>query len=431
MENKVKQILLISILLILIFPFLQASFLFFKERDLGGAIEEVERERFRIENWFNTSFQKNKELYLNSNFGFRKTFIRVHNQIDFNLFKKSNAKGVVIGKDNYLYEYDYISAYYGVDFLGYERIEDRIIRLKIIQDSLQSWGKNLIVIFAPSKANFFPEYIPDRFKITKSTTNYEVFSDKVKEYQINHIDFNKYYKENKNKTEYPLYPQYGIHWSDYGSCLSADSIIRYIEKLQNIDMPNFKIIDYNYTKPNSRDFDILDGLNIFSKLKTYQLAYPVIEYEDDKGKVKPSSIVISDSFYWGMFEFDLITKAFSRNDFWYYNYEVFLANYGGKYYRFDYNLKKEIENTDLFIIMGTEPSLKDLGWGIIDQLYDVITEKPTIQSSEYFLREKHIRDNIKSYPEWEAVIEKQAIENNISLDSAITNTIIWLIENGE
>ncbi len=33
---------------------------------------------------------------------------------------------------------------------------------------------------------------------------------------INHIDFNSYFVQNKGKSKYPLYPQYGIHWSYCG-----------------------------------------------------------------------------------------------------------------------------------------------------------------------------------------------------------------------
>ncbi len=430
MEKIIKQILIISLLLLLLLPLIQIKFNLINEKPLNGAIVEIEKSHLKLKDWFNGKYQHETETYLNENFGFRKTFIRINNQIRFNLFKKTNAKDVIIGNNNYLYEINYIKSYLGIDFLGYDIIKERVKKIKTIQDSLKSMGKEFIVIFAPSKVKFFPEYIPEKYIVEKNISNYEIFAQEFLNNNINHIDFNKYFFENKNKSQYPLFPQYGIHWSDYGSCLAADSIIKYIEKLKDIDMPNFNIIGYEIDKPRSRDNDIADGLNIFSKLKTYDMAYAIVEHESDSNKIKPSSTVISDSFYWGMFEFHFITQAFSKNSFWYYNSEVFVANEGTKRYRVDLNLKKEIENTDIFILIGTEPSLKKLGWGIIDQMYDLLTNVPTILSAEYNFREKSIRDKMNYYTDWKAAIEKNAIQNNISVDSMMNLEIIWMLENG-
>ena len=66
---------------------------------------------------------------------------------------------VVIGKENYLYEKGYIDAFFGVDFIGHDSIAISAYKLKMIQDTLAKLNKTLLIILAPGKGDFFPEYI--------------------------------------------------------------------------------------------------------------------------------------------------------------------------------------------------------------------------------------------------------------------------------
>ena len=73
---------------------------------------------FTKENWFNGKYQDTSSKYINDNFGFRNDFIRINNQRVFMLYNEARANGVIIGKDNYLYEYGYIVAALGNDYVG-------------------------------------------------------------------------------------------------------------------------------------------------------------------------------------------------------------------------------------------------------------------------------------------------------------------------
>ncbi|NLL28976.1 MAG: hypothetical protein GX259_09285 [Bacteroidales bacterium] len=369
--DKIKTILWITLFSALLFLFIQANYKIIKESELKGAIHKPEKPKLTIKKWFSGEFQKNQEAYLNETFGFRNSFIRINNQIAFSFFNKALANGIIIGKENYLYEKAYIDAFYGNDFVGIDSIQKRMEKLQFIQDTLQKLNKTFVLIFAAGKGSFYPEYIPDKYKSEKKRTNYETYLEFAKKLNIAHIDFNKYFLEQKDKSEYPLYPQYGIHWSYYGACLVADSILKYIERERQIDLASFYWDSVEIAQPKNTDYDIADGMNILFKLKSFEMAYPKICFESDSNKSKVSSLVISDSFYWDIFGSNLFYKSFSKNDFWYFNRHAYFADTNTDMEVEKLDLKDEIEKHDVIIIMATEATSPDLGWGFIENLYDL------------------------------------------------------------
>ena len=61
-----------------------------------------------------------------------------------------------------------------------EDIYSEIDKLIAIRDSLQKLDVDLLVVFAPSKAAFYPEFIPDSWSDnTMDTTNFETYRSKL------------------------------------------------------------------------------------------------------------------------------------------------------------------------------------------------------------------------------------------------------------
>ncbi|MBK8808147.1 MAG: hypothetical protein IPO21_16585 [Bacteroidales bacterium] len=369
--KNIRTALFLIIISLLFIDLVQVQLSYFEFAPLNGAITTAQKQNFKINEWLNGSFQENRERYVNDNFGFRNFLVRLNNQISFNLFNKAKAAGVVIGKDFYLYEENYIKAYYGTDFIGNDSVTNRMQKLKCIQDTLNKLNKNLLLVFAARKGSFYPEFIPDSYKTEKQITNNEVYLALAKQLQINHIDFNTYFVEQKFKSKYPLYPQYGIHWSHYGMCIAADSIIKHIEKLRGISMCNFVWNDYelsNYARET--DYDVGNGLNLFYQLPTFEMAYPKLQFVCDSTKTKPSALVVSDSFYWGLYNFGF-ANAFSQNGFWYYNQQVYPETFSCEFKTNQVNLEEQIAKYDVIIIMATEATMPKLGWGFIENLYEM------------------------------------------------------------
>lgn len=413
----------------LLLPYIQADFNLLEIPPLKGAIVPVTDSSFTLKGWFSGDFQEMREKYLNESFGFRNIFVRLNNQLKFSLFKKANAKDVIVGKDNYIYERSYISSYYGQDFIGIDSITQRMQRLKLISDTLSRMNKCLISVFVLGKGTFFPDFIPDKYITEKGKTNIDYHIKFAKELNLNFIDFKNYFLSLKNKSEYPLYPKYGIHWSYFSVCLAADSIIRYIEKLRHIDMPNLRWNEIKIDIAKKGDIDVSEGMNLLFRLEPEYMAYPSIQFESDVGKTKPTVLVISDSFYWSMYGFG-ISKSFSNDHFWYYNHEVYPDFYKKPKYVEDLDLLGEILKHDVIIIMAGEATIQDFSFGFIDNVYDIFKGINIKQSHSQSFNEKvaSLRETMKNDPKWLESIKQKALRRNISVDSMITIDAIWILQ---
>jgi hypothetical protein len=246
---------------------------------------------------------------------------------------------------------------------------------------------------------------------------------------INHIDFNSYFVLNKDQSKYPLYPQYGIHWSYYGMYLAADSMIRYMEHSRGIDMPDLTWNETELAQPKEEDYDIADGMNILWRLKSFEMAYAPIRIKSGPEFTLPSVVVIADSYYWGMFSAG-ISNAFKESHFWYYNKQIYPESHHSPLETSQVSLKEEIDRHDLFVIMGTEATLPDLGWGFIENAYDHFKgiKRHTTPDPEFQKKVEDLRNYIRTDKEWMKHIEKKAAESQVSVDSMITLDAIWQIQ---
>ncbi|MCK4288623.1 MAG: hypothetical protein KAW86_05430, partial [Bacteroidales bacterium] len=214
MKKKIKNIIYSIVLILLILPFIQEQLDIFKINPLKGSFKKLEKPEFSFSAYYSGEFQNKYNDYLEQNIGFRPFFIRVNTQIAFSIYDTALANWVIIGKRNYLYEKNYITAYLGKDFIGKEKIDNKIEKVKFLQDTLQKIGVKLVLIFAPGKASFYPEYIPDKYNPSEKTiSNYDYYTKQCIEEGINHINFSEYFIQLKDTSRYLLVPKCGIHWS--------------------------------------------------------------------------------------------------------------------------------------------------------------------------------------------------------------------------
>lgn len=415
---KIKKFLLGFILVILLMPLIQQHIKFYDSAPLKGALVPAPKVFFNLGDWWSGVYQEGYETWYNENFGFRQDLVRVHNQIGYSFFGRAYANGVVIGRDNYLYEERYIEAYTGKDYLGKPQINDMTGKIKLLQDSLEKKGITLLVCLAPGKASFYPEFIPTRYGSASDSTNYKMFAQLLEQKQINHIDYNKWFMSMKGKTEFPLYPKTGIHWSRYGSMLAIDSLISYVEKKRNVDMPNViwerTILSDSLQSP---DQDIGLAMNLVWPIKPYFMGYPVYHFEDTTGKAHVKLMTISDSFFWNMFDIGLAPSTFSDIKFYYYNNEVYHSD-GSPMTIADIESEMfDAEQSDVIVLMATESNLFGLGWGFIDDGFNQFVAHKMVQSQDRLV--KQYQAMIRKDEKWMADIRVKAQQNGITLDSMI------------
>ena len=371
-QTKIKNYLFSGILLLLLLPLLQESLTIFQLEPLKGAIETVEKPVYSFETWKNGDFQKNYEKYVNNNFGFKSIFIRLNNQQAYSFYNQAKANGVVIGKENYLFEKNYIKAYLGTDYIGEKAIQNQVTKLRKIQDTLQKLNKDILMVFAPGKGTFYPEFLPDYCaKQKREKTNYSAYLKTMKSQKINFIDFNDWFLKMKSTTKYPLYGKGGIHWSKYGEFLAADSLIEVIGKMRNTKMTQLVLDKIEVKVINEQgDYDIGEGMNLFFRMKTFPMAYPTFHFEKPKNKEKaPKVLVVSDSYFWGMFNAGISREVFDNGQFWFYNQEIYPDTFESPKNVGDIDIQTEVEKNEVVILLCTDANLYKFAFGFIDQLY--------------------------------------------------------------
>jgi hypothetical protein len=377
-NNTFKKILFISIVSLLSLPMAQ-QFLNFREvKPLTGDFKEIEKPILTKQGWWSGKYQDDYQNYLNQNIGFRPLFVRVYNQIHYSLYNQAKANGVIIGKDNYLYEENYIGAFLGEDFIGKEEIKEKVRKLKKINDTLACKGIDLIIVLAPGKGSFYPEFIPDQYNIeNRSISNYEVYSKEIKQLDLHLLDFNKWFKTVKNTARYPLFPKTGTHWSKYGEMKAADSIIKYLNSIQKENkIPELIIGEVKTSsKMIDTDNDIEKGMNLLFEIKNIEMGYPQFKVQENSNSESPRVLTIADSFYWGMFNFGLSRDVFNNGQFWYYNQQIYPDSYETPIKVEDINIIKEVEKNDAVILMSTDGNLYKFAFGFIDQLYGAYYNK--------------------------------------------------------
>ncbi len=370
--NKLKKYLFTFLLILALIPGLQHRYAFLDSKPLYGSFQLSEIPSFSWSNWFSGEYQTKFDKGLEENIGFRNSFVRLNNQMNYSFFNIASAKSVIIGKEGYLFEEGYINSYLGKGGVNEGAINLKIERAKYVKTELEKRGKHLLILLVPGKGSFYPEYIPDRFHPEKRTvTNYDIYSKLLPASGLNYIDLNGYFLKLKNKTPYPLYPKQGIHWSNYGASLAMDSIINYIRWNFKINLPvmSVKEIDAPDTTRDT-DYDLGMGMNLLFKMQHNQMAYPKVDFNSDSTTVRPNVLTIGDSYFWTLLGLGLNKNVFNNNAFWYYNKIAYVEPFGEQPVD-PFALRNEIDKQDIIILLQTDVYYNNVGMGFIESAYSL------------------------------------------------------------
>ena len=382
MENSGKHIrqkktLYLFFITLLFLPMIQQSVGLFEVKPLDGYFENIERPRLTFDNWFEGNFQMKQQTYLDENLGFRSLFVRIYNQLYYSLFHQSGSNGVVVGKGNYLFEKGYINAHFGRDFIGEEGINEKVRKLKVISDTLKRKEISLIIVMAPGKGSYLPEFIPEEYLSNCSTqTNYEMYIRFFRDAGISFLDFHSWFREMKLNTPHPLFPKTGTHWSKYGEFLAADSLISYINSIQmGKYVPNLKLKSVETSLiMRDEDDDIERGMNLLFDIEDLAMGYPDFHIETIEDSNWAKVLTIGDSFYWGMFNWGCSRDVFNEGKFWYYNKGIYPDSYNQPKNVQDVDVKSEVEKNDVIVLMFTDANLDEFAFGFIDTLYEAYSK---------------------------------------------------------
>ncbi len=370
MGHKIKKGLFSFLFIVLLLPFIQYCLPFIDSGKLYGYFNNAPDINFSFDKWFDGSYQNAKTNYLNDHVGFRPDLLRINGQIHFSLFNKPDCGGIVMDKDNSLYYDNYIDALVGKDFAGYPKAREKLSKLKALQDTFARRGKSLIMVYSPSKAFYnagSAGLLAEGF--TPRATNLATYLHIGDSLGLNQVDLNTWFVSLKGKTKDSVFTKQGIHWTEYGAILAADSVIRYMERLRKIRMahPTWQRIEHT-NKPRSTDNDVAAVLNLIFPVDNETFSYPQLIFARDTTLTRPRTIFIGDSFVWTFITTGINHNVYSKSEFW---------DYFGQSFREDqpvvkmpeYNWAAAIDSADCVVLMYNSINLPKLGDGFIEQAY--------------------------------------------------------------
>lgn len=433
MTNNCFKVLFIIFASLTILILVQ-GFTHFIPLKLDGYTPENDKVEFNIQNLKDGSYQKYLEEYAKENCGFREFYIRCYNQVLFSIFHQISNNNIVIGKNNEWFLRMYTEEATGKNFrenfssVDSAKItaEKNIEKTLVLMDSLRKNGTRVLMVFAPAKTDIYPEMLPKDLQQQLATFSIrDYYIQLAQKNQIPHIDFVSIFKKMAKESPYPVYTQAGTHWAQHTIPFVADTMLRKIEEILQIKMPQIAYIDSNicdhYT---DADKELEDQMNLLFPLQKQALPNPIFGIKGANAKSKPKLLVVGDSYFVAL-QNSCFWDCFSQVDYWKYNREIYSSNpdYYGEVQFFPAK-DKVIRQADLVLFIFTTVSAYNYLYGFCETAFQALQNHDEIYSEE---RIQYVIRRIKSDPKWLKEVEKQAKQKHKTLEQMLVENALYVI----
>ncbi len=356
---------------------------------LKGFTDTAKKPEFSASSFLKGDFQRDFTKWYEASFKPRGVITKTYATIRYHCFNLGNR---FIGYNKDIYDMGYINAEWCIngaaDYSEEEHqknMQNYVEKLKILQDKLARFGKHLYVYIAPSKANFYPENIPQKYKAIadkNAVPSTVYFSQLIAETDIPHLIC----RDQKDTLQYPAFYTTGVHWS---RTFEQEMSARIIRELSEITGKNYRNIMLEEVKQSSipfwRDSDVYDLLNIWGELQGDFYEYTVNrECAEDYDKIRV--LVHGDSFGMGIRK-DIL-DLYPYEAFWYIN--------RAQYIQYNYDTSAKIDSWDTFditnclndidvvVLETTESEVVQYAYGFVDYLIEFLdTYEPQKSSRNY------------------------------------------------
>ena len=340
---------------------------------LGGSFERVDYPRFWPQKWLTGDYQDQFEKARRNQSPIAPFIVRHRNQMLRDIFGDSGAPRVVYGENDYFYSIEYCQAFAGMDYIGRNALEARVLQLQRIQELLGPDGPKLLVLLPPGKPRVLPENLPAFFRERQAdSSNWRVFSELLEASGVPFMNFDFLIRQ-KEALPYPIYPQFGLHWNYYGATIAADSMRQKVGQLLGKNLP---VMEYQQSismrdSLMSTDKELLYGANIMREPPVKPMPYPTIEYRQDSLTFQPDALVIGDSYYKIWYDYGLQAGLFHpESSFWYY-YGTAFPPQGGQHAQ-SLPILEETKRRDIILLPHAEINLNNFSFGYLDRLEEAL-----------------------------------------------------------
>lgn len=352
--NGFKNIVFALLLALLCLPLLQQKFNLVEVKPLSGAFNLPDTVSLNKENWFSGAYQSKYSPFYEYQIGFRPFFVKLRNQLYVWTYGRSDGY-VVIGNQNQLFAWNYWLIYGGGgDFLGDEEIDKRFNSVVQFHEELKALNVPLLIVIGPNKVRHLAEYLPDNYqKEEQFPNNYNSWKERLKQSDIQVVDFNEVYTKLKNVHGTSIFPNTGTHWSQAGMAMALDSIVSYADRvhgdsLWNVDITNYFLADSIVDS----DVDLRNDLNLLFPPKREKNLFARLKITKE-GR-KPKVFTIGDSFYWNLYQLPEFFEVLDDSShFWYYNNSDIA--FDGRHIPVEqFNAQEIAAKADIVVLMATE-----------------------------------------------------------------------------
>ena len=443
MKTRTKTILFALTAVLLFASMVQYCFNWQLFKPLRGVVVDQPMPDLTFQSYLDGSFQQQTEQHLKLHFGCREPLIRLYNQYLWDFYGKTPVTEgqVSFGKDGWMYEPWVVADHYQRQFRYYASdstqmaamLSEEAHRVLQLQEILDSYGIKLFVCLVPAKDLIYPEYLPenqdtrydDEPKISARFFNEEEYT----RLGVNHLNLEQWFLQMKDTADFMLFPQTGTHWSRYAALYGADTLIRYMEQLDSINMPNLVFGSRYLHNAIDPDDDLESLLNLIRPLPKPKYYYADVTTDGDTTATKPKIIVIGDSFWWTIAVQIPLGEVFSESPYWYYNNTVY---YDPRYNAVDeFDLAEELLSADFVVLFYcatqqyrmnddfTQKAIKALGQ---------IPEGAELDSTAFLEREiqRTIAKLLADHNSMDMIREK-AETNGVSIEKQLHDDAEWII----
>jgi hypothetical protein len=425
--EKVKKYCFIFLVLLLFLPIAQRFFKLHTITPLHGTSPFSEYPTFHFKDWHSGCYQQLVELFVKDNFGFRNTLLRYTNSLDFELFKTVNALNVVVGKDDYLFFCYNIESYLGITRQDTHTVDSLFVLTDSLRNTLKKRDIDLVFVVVPSNAFYYSDKFPHQYdNYPKKENDYDYYLKKFTQYKINYVDFNKWFTEIKDTVTIDLFPKNGTHYTYFSAVWVGDSLVKYMEKLRGIDMPDIDMTDVKLDTMKSYEPDLASLLNIGHDLVNEKLYYYKLKF-DSENKSKPKVLAIGDSFYWPIMNQLIPENCFENVAYWFYNNTVYPESFTKTITTDQVDLDSLFNGLDVIMIFSSATLMHNYDYnGFIGDMFNYLSGNYTLKKDDERLQ--FWIDAIKNNENWYNTIKTKANDLNVPVDVQVRDDATWMLK---
>ena len=226
--NRIDGIFLIIFLSALLLPVSNIDF----DSDISRENRKLAPlAKFFVNGRVNNAFGRQFDEWFKDRFTGRDKVIDLYNAFQNIVNKKFERRGIVIGKDDWMF-HGRISNFKGTDTFSESELEKMSYNLRRLKHFCDENGIKLYVMVSPYKHHVYPELYSDRVKRSSDVDRMDrieqYFSDRLPD--VNFLYLKDALLSEKEKTDEWLYFKTDHHWTDRGAYAGYKALMKMIQK---------------------------------------------------------------------------------------------------------------------------------------------------------------------------------------------------------